>query len=161
MLCAVCAVLVDAMDGWEHIGRRREISTTKQSLAENGYNIIPQPVYTMLYNRPLQMSNGRILFIAGGLYHVVYLCVAFLFFFFFRKEKKNIRKCRQGRRRRRPIQSPHWKKEEKKRQKEIKWNNIISYKYIHTYKNNNKNEEEEEETICVLYAPARQYISRQ
>lgn len=52
------------------------------------------------------------------------------------------------------------KKEEKKRQKEIKWNNIISYKYIHTYKNNNKNEEEEE-TICVLYAPARQYISRQ
>jgi hypothetical protein len=85
---AVCAVLVDAMDGWEHIGRRREISTTKQSLAENGYNIIPQPVYTMLYNRPLQMSNGRILFIAGGLYHVVYLCVAFLFFFFFEKKKK-------------------------------------------------------------------------
>lgn len=46
----------------------------------------------------------------------------------------------------RAIQSPHWK-ERKKRQKEIKRNNIISYKYIHTYKNNNKNEEDEE-TMC-------------
>jgi LPXTG-motif cell wall-anchored protein len=79
------------------------------------------------------MSNGRILFIAGG-------CIMLSIAFFWKKKKNNKKKKeRKGmiwRRRRRPMERGIRRERfnhriEKKRQKEIKWNNIISYKYTY------------------------------